>query len=392
MAKKRQSEFSVRSSDYLDTFLSAENPDPAGDGSVPQRSTARLRAADFSSYLDQVVTANTTLYPGQIMPVDASGGAVTITAPDNALESMTFGVMMMAAGSVTVSGNGFDMQVPYSTGYAPTVELLQNGGVYGWTLADPDLTGLRWMISGVYNDTPPQPAWSQATVTPANSPYQIKPYERVRYDARTATSETSITLITPPAAFPGETSFAMKEVYGTNQLITLQTNETTLVENPMIIPASAATSIVIGGAGQYIEWSLSDNRAIWLVNNLFRREQSQATVVFTGTSTNGDVPAGNITANFSVLKVTRTALGFYDVYLARPLVVGTVLKVEASVFSTNLPALTIGSGAHTGTTFGAAGTAKVSVEMGYRSKTGNWTDSDFTTSPDQIIVEIQGLA
>ena len=81
---KRQSEYPTRDSDALDKVLLCENPDPAGDASLPGRPTAQALVTDFGGSTTVVTFADspyTLSRNNEILLVDTSGGDGEITVP-----------------------------------------------------------------------------------------------------------------------------------------------------------------------------------------------------------------------------------------------------------------------------------------------------------------------
>lgn len=84
MVGKRQSEYPDRVSDALDKVLACENPDPAGDNSVPGRPTAQIGITDLSGTSTLIAFADspyTLQRNNEIVLVDTSGGDTAIIVP-----------------------------------------------------------------------------------------------------------------------------------------------------------------------------------------------------------------------------------------------------------------------------------------------------------------------
>ena len=146
MVGKRQSEYPDRVSDALDKVLACENPDPAGDNSVPGRPTAQIGITDFSGTSTPITNADspyTLQRNNEIVLANTTAGDIVIIVPDGWPDDSKFTVVLVAdsfnrcaitsAGTETfmrLIGSGVPIAAEALIGHGESVVYVKSGDTY----------------------------------------------------------------------------------------------------------------------------------------------------------------------------------------------------------------------------------------------------------------------
>lgn len=145
IAGKRQSEYSVNAApDALDKVLLCENPDPAGDGSVPGRVTQQANITSMAGETTPIQTDYTLQRNNEVVLVDTTADHVTVTVPAGWPKNSKFTVVKTSADQnvvyITSAGNELFQPISiasnsYSDGFllvyqSESITYVNNSGIW----------------------------------------------------------------------------------------------------------------------------------------------------------------------------------------------------------------------------------------------------------------------